>query len=77
MTNHAELIGGAVALWRCLGTELYIDESAFYNNTAALGGGHIKLELSSNHDQFIIVNNSHFESGKAQTGRGISVNVGG
>ena len=77
VANHAELKGGAVALWGCLGTELYIDESAFYNNTAALDGGHIELSLSSNHTQFIVVNNSHFESGKAYTGGGISVFVVG
>ena len=77
VANHAEFKGGAVALWGCLGTELYIDESAFYNNTAALGGGHIELELRRNYVHFISVNNSHFESGKAQTGGGVSVFVGG
>ena len=77
VANHAEWIGGAVALWGCIGDELYIDESAFYNNTAAFGGGHIELELTSNHVQFIVVNNSHFESGKAWAGGGILVFVGG
>ena len=77
VANHAEFNGGAVLLWGCLGTELYIDESAFYNNTAALGGGHIELELTSNHAQFIVVSNSHFESGKAYAGGGILVFVGG
>ena len=74
--NHAEFNGGAVLLWGCQGTELIIDESAFYNNTAALDGGHIKLELTSNHVQFIVVNNSHFESGKARAGGGILVFAG-
>ena len=80
VANHAELNGGAVALWGCLGTELYIDESAFYNNTsgfnnntAALGGGHIELELTANYAQFISINNNYFESGKASVGGGISV----
>ena len=76
VANHAELRGGAILLWGCLGTELYIDGSAFYNNTAALYGGHIKLKLTSNRVQFIIVNNSHFESGKAQAGGGILVFAG-
>ena len=75
--NRANFSGGAVSLWGCTGTELYIDESEFYNNTTPLYGGHIALHLSSNCIHFIVVNNSHFESGKAQTGGGISVFVGG
>ena len=68
-----EFSGGAVSLWGCIGAELYIDESAFYNNTATSVGGHIALLLDSDQFLFITVNNSHFESGKAIMGGGISV----
>ena len=60
-----------MALWGCVGTVLHIDKSEFYNNTTPLDGGHIALELD--YVLFLIVNNSHFESGKAKTGGGIAV----
>ena len=75
--NQASFSGGAVSLWGCTGTELYVDKSEFYNNTTPLYGGHIALHLSSSCIQFSIVNNSHFEGGRAQTGGGISVFAGG
>ena len=71
--NHAEVDGGAVALWGYIGMELYIDKSEFYKNTAPRAGGHLYLKLLSDHALFIVVNNSHFQSGKAVTGGGISV----
>ena len=74
--NRAKRYGGAVSLWGCLGTELYIDESEFYDNTATFTGGHISLELyseNSDYAQIVIVNNSHFESGYAFNGGGILV----
>ena len=77
--NRAGIYGGAVSLWGCLGTELYIDESEFYDNTTPLSGGHISLELNSENSdyvQIVIVNNSHFESGYAFAGGGISVMAG-
>ena len=74
--NRANFSGGAVSLWGCIGTELYIDKSEFYNNTTPLYGGHITLHMNSNGIQFIVVNNSHFESGKAWAGGGISVFAG-
>ena len=63
--NYAKLNGGAVSLQGCIGTELHIDESEFYNNETPFFGGHIALQLNSCCIQFIIVNNSHFESGRA------------
>ena len=74
--NHASVNGGAVSLWGCVGTELHIDESEFHNNTTPLAGGHIALELKSDYVQFIIINNSNFESGNALAGGGISVIAG-
>ena len=71
--NHAEVDGGAVALWGYIGTELYIDKSGFYKNTAPLIGGHLYLELLSDHALFIAINSSHFQSGKAAAGGGVSV----
>ena len=64
------------ALW-CLGAELEIDETGFFNNTTPSDGGHIALQLNSDCIQFIIVNNSHFEDGKADFGGGISMFAGG
>ena len=75
--NYAQAGGGAVSLYGCIGTELYIDRSEFYNNTTPSAGGHIQLLAISDQLQDIIVNNSHFESGKAQTGGGISVFAAG
>ena len=45
--NYAEDCGGAVALYGCIGAELYIDESDFYNNTTPIAGGHITLQLNN------------------------------
>ena len=70
--NHAENNGGAVLLRGCIGTEVYIDQSEFYNNTASVAGGHISREPLSGQIQFVI-NNTHFESGKAYTGAGIAL----
>ena len=70
--NYANLFGGAVSLLGCIGIELYINKSKFYNNTATFGG-HITLFLNSDHIQFIVLNSNHFESGKARLGGGISV----
>ena len=75
--NHAESRGGAVALLGCSGAELKIDETGFFNNTTPSIGGHIALDLNSDCIQLIIVNNSHFESGKAVYGGGISMLAGG
>ena len=61
--NHAELHGGAVSLFGCIGTELYIDKTEFYNNTTPSAGGHIALLMTSDQPQNIIVNNSYFEGG--------------
>lgn len=74
--NHARIAnGGAVSLWGYVGTELQIDESEFNNNTTPFSGGHIALELSSHHVLFIIINNSHFESGRGDYGGAILVNA--
>ena len=59
---------------------LHIDKSEFYDNTTPLDGGHIALELLSlEYVLHVILNNSHFESGKAEIGGGIAVfaTVGG
>ena len=74
--NYAEDGGGAVALYGCIGAELYIDELDFYNNTTPTAGGHITLQITSDQVQFIVVNNSHFESGKALVGGGIFMLAG-
>ena len=74
--NHAKIAnGGAVSLWGVVGTEMHIDESEFNNNTTPFSGGHIALELLSDHVLFIIINNSHFESGTGDYGGGILVNA--
>ena len=74
--NHARIAnGGAVSLWGYVATELHIDESEFNNNTTPFSGGHIALELLSDHVLFIIINNSHFESGTGDYGGGILVNA--
>ena len=65
--------GGAVSLWGCVGAELHIDESEFDNNTTPFSGGHIALELLSDHFLFIIINKSRFENGRADYGGGIFV----
>ena len=65
-----------VALWGCIGTVLHIDESEFYNNTTPLDGGHVVLQLLSlDYILLIVLNNSHFESGKAEIGGGIAAHV--
>ena len=71
--NHAENYGGAVAQWGYIGTELYIVKSEFYNNTASQIGGHLSLQLLSDYALFVVVNDSHFQSGEAHAGGGISV----
>ena len=71
--NYAQNLGGAVALLGCSGAELKVDETGFFNNTTPSDGGHIALELNSDCIQLIIVNNSHFEGGKAHAGGGISM----
>ena len=76
MGNYAQSVGGAVALLGCLGAELKIDETEFFNNTTPSDGGHIALDLNSDCIQFIIVNNSYFEGGKADFGGGISMLAG-
>ena len=74
--NHARIAnGGAVSLWGVVGTEMHIDESEFNNNTTPFSGGHIALELLSDHLLLIIINNSHFESGTGHYGGGILVNA--
>ena len=74
--NHARISnGGAVSLWGFVGTELHIEESEFNNNTTPFSGGHIALELLSDHVLFIIINNSHFESGRGGYGGAILVNA--
>ena len=45
--NYAEDGGGTVALYGCIGAELYIDESDFYNNTTPTAGGHITNNFRS------------------------------
>ena len=76
--NYAHGSGGAVALYGCIGAELNIDRSEFYNNTTPSAGGHIGLQLQlSDHNQLITINNSHFEGGKAHIGGAISLFAGG
>ena len=71
--NYAKQNGGAVSLRGCVG--IHIEKSEFYNNTTPSAGGHIALQLQSNSIQHCI-NNSHFESGSALIGGGISVFAG-
>ena len=71
--NYAEHSGGAVLLQGCV--NLHIEKSEFYNNTTPSAGGHISLQLQSDSVQHCI-NNSHFESGSALIGGGISVFAG-
>ena len=71
--NYAQGSGGAVSLSGCIGADLSIDKSQFYNNTSLSAGGHIALLITPDQIVDIRVNNSYFEGGKASVGGGISV----
>ena len=78
--NYAEGDGGALMVSPscslCTGTEVYINGTKFHNNTANSGyGGHIFIFLKSQpikNNLSLVVNNSHFEDGKANFGGGIT-----
>ena len=76
--NHADEDGGAVLVAPssslCTGTEVYINGTKFHNNTANRYGGHILIFLKSHpikNNLSLVVNNSHFEDGKAHFGGGV------
>ena len=82
--NHADEDGGAVTVSPscslCTGTEVYINGTTFHNNTANRYGGHIYIFLKSQpikSNLSLVVNNSHFENGKAYFGGGITAWVRG
>ena len=78
--NCADEHGGAVMVAPscslCTSTEVYINRTKFHNNSANRYGGHIFILLKShpikNNLSLLVVNNSHFEGGKAYFGGGIT-----